>query len=177
MNLAISKCVTAVKVSNFSCNYLRNRSTLDIGVLGYIGILKHKEHPHEVWSVPPVTPCIWHLSSDSTKILYRTVQKVYWSDTNYVPICTVEAMPFFRDFNLCSHSALLFSDLGERLCQGCAQYLCLFWNWAQGGLCPSCGRRWNAFSVYRETVWSFESKERLATACVLRQGGHLLPCC
>jgi len=39
MNLAISKCVTAVKVSNFSCHYLRNRSTLDIVVLGYIGIL------------------------------------------------------------------------------------------------------------------------------------------
>jgi len=39
MNLLISKCVTAVKVSNFSCHYLRNRSTLDIGVLGYIGIV------------------------------------------------------------------------------------------------------------------------------------------
>ena len=37
MNLVISKCVTAVKVSNFSGRYLRNRSTLDIGVLGYIG--------------------------------------------------------------------------------------------------------------------------------------------
>jgi len=31
--------VTAVKVSNFSGHYLRNRSTLDIGVLGYIGIV------------------------------------------------------------------------------------------------------------------------------------------
>jgi len=39
MNLAISKCVTAVKVSNFSCHYLHNRSTLDIGVFGYIGIV------------------------------------------------------------------------------------------------------------------------------------------
>ena len=58
MNLAISKCVTAVKVSNFSGHYLRNRSTLDIGVLGYIGIVYHKEHPPEVWSFPPVTPCI-----------------------------------------------------------------------------------------------------------------------
>jgi hypothetical protein len=38
MNLVISKCVKAVKVSNFSGHYLRNRSTLDIGVLGYIGI-------------------------------------------------------------------------------------------------------------------------------------------
>ena len=38
MYLVINKCVTAVKVSNFSGYYLRNRSTLDIGVSGYIGI-------------------------------------------------------------------------------------------------------------------------------------------
>jgi hypothetical protein len=38
MYLVISKCVTAVKVSNFSGHYLRNRSTLDIGVLGYISV-------------------------------------------------------------------------------------------------------------------------------------------
>jgi len=37
--LVINKCVTPVKVSNFSGHYLRNRSTLDIGVLGYIGIV------------------------------------------------------------------------------------------------------------------------------------------
>ena len=37
MYLVINKCVTAVKVSNFSGHYLRNRSTLDIGVFGYIG--------------------------------------------------------------------------------------------------------------------------------------------
>jgi len=39
MYLVINKCVTAVKVSNFTDHYLRNRSTLDISVLGYIGIL------------------------------------------------------------------------------------------------------------------------------------------
>jgi hypothetical protein len=38
MYLVINKCVTAVKVSKFSGHYLRNRSNLDIGVLGYIGI-------------------------------------------------------------------------------------------------------------------------------------------
>ena len=38
MYLVINKCVTAVKVSKFSGHYLRNHSTLDIGVLGYIGI-------------------------------------------------------------------------------------------------------------------------------------------
>ena len=57
MNLATSKCVRAVKVSNFSCHYLRNRSTLDLGVLGYIGIVQNKEHSPEVLSIPPGTPC------------------------------------------------------------------------------------------------------------------------
>jgi len=56
--LVINECVTAVKVSNFSCHYLRNRSTLDIGVLGHIDIIQHKEHSPEVLSIPPRTPCI-----------------------------------------------------------------------------------------------------------------------
>jgi hypothetical protein len=55
MYLVINKCVTAVNVSDFSGHYLRNRSTLDVGVLGYIGILYHKEHPPEVWHTPPGT--------------------------------------------------------------------------------------------------------------------------
>ena len=58
MYLVISKCVTAVKVSKFSGHYLRNRSTMDIGVLGYIGILQYKEHSPEVWHIPAGTPCI-----------------------------------------------------------------------------------------------------------------------
>ena len=39
MYLLINNCVTAVILSNFSRHYLRNRSTSDIGVLGYIGVL------------------------------------------------------------------------------------------------------------------------------------------
>ena len=58
MYLVIKKCVTAVKFSNFSGHYLRNRSTLDIGVLGYNGTVQHKEYSPEVLSIPPVTPCI-----------------------------------------------------------------------------------------------------------------------
>ena len=58
MYLVINKCVTAVKVSNFSGHYLRNRSTLGTGVLGYIGIVQHKELSPEVLSIPPGTPCI-----------------------------------------------------------------------------------------------------------------------
>ena len=59
MYLVINKWVTAVKFSNFSCHYLRNRSTLDIGVLGYIGIVQHKEHSPEVLSIPPGKSCIY----------------------------------------------------------------------------------------------------------------------
>jgi len=58
MYLVISECVTAAKVSKFSGHYLRNRSTLDIGVLDYIGIVEHKEHSPEVLSIPPGTLCI-----------------------------------------------------------------------------------------------------------------------
>jgi len=34
---------------------------LDIGVLGYIGIVWPKEHSPEVSHIPPVTPCIWSM--------------------------------------------------------------------------------------------------------------------
>ena len=59
MYLIINKWVIAVKVSNCSGQYLRNHWTLDIGVLGYIGIVWPKEHSPEFWSVPPVTLCIY----------------------------------------------------------------------------------------------------------------------
>jgi hypothetical protein len=61
MYLVISKCVIVVKVSNSSGHYLRNRSTLDIGILGYIGIVQHKEHCPEVVTLTRETPCIWGL--------------------------------------------------------------------------------------------------------------------
>ena len=49
---------TPQKPTHFDDHYLRSRSTLDIGVLGYVDIVWPKEHSPEVWSVPPVTPCI-----------------------------------------------------------------------------------------------------------------------
>jgi len=72
MYLVIKKCVTAVKVSNLSGHYLRNRSTLDIGVLGYIGIVQHKEHSPEVLSIPPGTPCIY-IISQSNPTFYQVI--------------------------------------------------------------------------------------------------------
>ena len=75
MYLVINKWVIAVKVSNFYGQYLRNHWTLDIGVLGYIGILWPKEHSPEVRSFPPGTPCICrhtataHFSQLTNKVL------------------------------------------------------------------------------------------------------------
>jgi len=49
---------TPNKTSLFDVQYLRNHRTLDIGVLGYIGIVWPKEHSPEVRSFPPGTPCM-----------------------------------------------------------------------------------------------------------------------
>ena len=50
---------TPQKPTHFDGLYLRNRSTLDRGVLGYIGIVCPKEHSPDVSHIPPVTPCIY----------------------------------------------------------------------------------------------------------------------
>ena len=49
---------TPKKSTLFSTQYLRNHWTLDISVLGYIGIVWPKKHSPEVRSFPPGTPCI-----------------------------------------------------------------------------------------------------------------------
>jgi hypothetical protein len=55
----------------FSGLYLRNRSTLDIGVLGYMGIFLHKEHPPEVFYIPPWTPCIFMWSDIKNSYIFE----------------------------------------------------------------------------------------------------------
>ena len=81
MNLLISKCVTGVKVSKFTGEYLPNRSNLDIGVLGFFGIVSHKEHPPEIWFVPPVTLCICiHVCSDLCITCDATGNSVTYSE-------------------------------------------------------------------------------------------------
>ena len=60
---------TPQKPTLFDGHYLRNRSTLDIGVLGYISIVQHKEHSPEVLSIPPGTPCIQGTLNDEWRAL------------------------------------------------------------------------------------------------------------
>ena len=82
MYLVINKCVTAVKVSNLSGHYLRNRSILDIGVLGYIG----KEHSPEVFHIPSGTPCI--LCNDHF-IIIHFVRKNETVSFSYLKVTTL----------------------------------------------------------------------------------------
>jgi len=101
--LVINKCVTAVKVSNFSGHYLRNRSTLDIGVLGYIGIVWPKEHSPEVWHIPPGTPCIfigrinlvWLLEFRGCFGKWR-VKKWVEGSTTIAPYCNTSLHSFWK---------------------------------------------------------------------------------
>ena len=50
---------TPQKPTFFDGHYLRNRSTSDIGVLGNIGIVQHKEQSPEILSIPPGTLCMY----------------------------------------------------------------------------------------------------------------------
>ena len=69
---------TPQKPTLFDGHYLRNRSTLDISVLGYIGVVQHKEHSPEVLSIPPGTPCIinhnrWRFIEEFAKLRKKTI--------------------------------------------------------------------------------------------------------
>ena len=66
----------------FDGHYLRNRSILDIDVLGYIGIVQHKEHSPEVLSLAPGTPCIYrYLSAYELQLLPNNTAVKHF-DTN-----------------------------------------------------------------------------------------------
>lgn len=51
MYLVINKCITTLILENFSCCYLSNHSTLEIGVFGYIDVILPKERPPQVWQI------------------------------------------------------------------------------------------------------------------------------
>jgi len=89
--LVINKCVTAVILSNFSGHYLRNRSTLDIGVLGFIGVLYHMEHSSEVWHIPPGTPLLATIpviiSHSQPELLFLTIPYLHQFTLEHTVLC------------------------------------------------------------------------------------------
>ena len=72
------------KTTLSSGHYLRNRSTLDIAVLGYIGTVQHKEHSPEVLSIPPGTPC---KTNHSAGVLLRKLTLSKWSSNAFIHSC------------------------------------------------------------------------------------------
>ena len=66
---------TPNKPSLFDVQYLRNHWTLDIGVLGYIGIVWPKKHSPEVRSFPPGTPCIYKNITNIPPIM--TINRIF----------------------------------------------------------------------------------------------------
>ena len=82
MYLVINKCVTAVKVSNFSGHYFRNRSTLDIGVLGILVYFNIRNTPpkfgtfllgHPVYLGTDMSQAQW-VNFETHSILKNTVK-------------------------------------------------------------------------------------------------------
>ena len=86
---------TPQKPTLFDGHYLRNRSTLDIGVFDYIGIVQHKEHSPEVLSIPPGTPCIYvnvdEVTGDWRKLHNEELNNLYCSP-NIVRVITSRRM-------------------------------------------------------------------------------------
>ena len=101
MYLIINKWVTAVKVSSFSGQYLRNHRTLDIGVLGYIGIVWPKEHSPEVRSFPPGTPCI------TSSVYTSSTAKVDWACYR----CILHLQQYSHRLNFYESASAVTSDV------------------------------------------------------------------
>jgi len=72
---------------------------LDIGVLGYIGIVWPKEHSPEVWSVPPVTPCV----SISTCSGQLCAKQQCLCDARYLLFCVDDCLVCRVEWNSDGH--------------------------------------------------------------------------
>ena len=85
---------TPQKPTLFDGHYLRNRLTLDIGVLDYIGIVQHKEHPPEVLFIPPGTPCIcavremWEKHCKAQQTTDNNMAQGHWLYAGYLGLQT-----------------------------------------------------------------------------------------
>jgi len=93
---------------------------LDIGVLGYIGIVWPKEHSPEVSHIPPVTPCIYFISYFSLWNEYVNLEQVQlcetssWGRNTHVSMHTHTDLAWLNDWanNLRMDGILTFILLG-----------------------------------------------------------------
>ena len=101
---------TPQKPTLFDGHYLRNRSTLDISVLGYIGIVQHKEHSPEVWSVPPVTLCISNVTNTYSECVMFNVSHRNIGHVTKLQCYVMRTLPFLFNFKLAIHKVTTWLD-------------------------------------------------------------------
>ena len=116
MYLVNNKWVIAVKVSNFSGQYLRNHWTLDVGVSGYIVIVWPKEHSPEVRSFPPGTSCIF----------MSLLIKYYFSYEQYSSAQSVQTVQQFRRITTMNNCTDAENEGEECACSSEPEILCRF---------------------------------------------------
>ena len=130
---------TPNKPSVFDVQYLRNHRNLDIGVLGYIGIVWSKENSPEVRSFPPGTPCIYiyiyiyiyiHIFKSLLKARHLT-SRLQWVHTS--------AVGFSGTFRGC-----------------CDAYI----GWRIGSSVKAVATAWNYQSFFVNFYWHFRITEK-----------------
>ena len=102
---------TPKKSTLFSGQYLCNCSTLDIGVLGYIGIVWPKEHSPEDWSIPPVTPCIQRLNHSLFTTSHGMCRFGHLTCINSIPFPVHASSCHVQVWSLLANSCFLISIL------------------------------------------------------------------
>ena len=99
---------TPQKPTHFDDHYLRNRSTLDIGILGYIGIVWPKEHSPEVSHIPPVTLCIkGTLGHKNRSSKYESINRNIISEFTHMQQACLTVQNYASRFQI-SASALIW---------------------------------------------------------------------
>ena len=73
----------------FDGHYLRNRSTLDIGVLGYIGIVQHKEHSRSFvkssWDTLYISVYLHFSMMMEVEVHFETMISFHQTSRHHVP--------------------------------------------------------------------------------------------
>jgi len=119
---------------------------LDIGVLGYIGIVQHKEHSPEVLSIPPGTPCIYCVFVCMCKSLKCTFFKEWWW------VCDIEHCSCMKSgwslffFLLCSvPSDVEFLAVRRHMC---LQLICIVTQKLNTVQQPRTEKSWSTYCTY-----------------------------
>jgi hypothetical protein len=166
----------------FSGQYLRNHWTLDIGVLGYFGIVWPKEHSPEIRSFPPGTPCIFIYTLSNAVCRSCNGDEApfcpYWFVLSQTRIYSAEGCTVFgarlrckeESRIWCRSSAVKLSRTPVRFIEGSAcrlQHSSRLTSYVRGGLRALLLTRWEANSFPAIQYISMELTQNFTTGLSL----------